>query len=212
MVLIYNIALLYKIISVYDENGPNTGGMGCIMNCLSFLNSEDIEQAEKINTLVTNNIKNFLKSNYNYKGILYGSFIKTDNGVRVIEYNCRFGDPEVICLLDNMLSDFSNICYNIAKENLKNKIKFDNSPTLTKYIVQKVIHKFMKNYEFYIHKINQENIIWANCIKKDNHYIQLGSRTFAYTLKGDHLLDIRNEINRILSKFKEEYILEKILD
>ena len=36
--------------------------------------------------------------------------------------------------------------------------------------------------------------------KKDNHYIQLGSRTFAYTLKGDHLLDIKNEINRTLSK------------
>ena len=183
------------------ENGPNTGGMGCMMNCLSFLSSEDIGQAEKINTLVTNNIKNYIKSDHNYKGILYGSFIKTENGIRVIEYNCRFGDPEVICLLDNMQSDFSNICYNIAKENLTKKIIFDKSPTLTKYIVPEGYPtNSMKNYEFYIHKINDENITWANCIKKDNHYIQLGSRTFAYTLKGDHLLDIKNEINRTLSK------------
>ena len=192
------------------ENGPNTGGMGCIMNCLSFLNSEDIEQAEKINTLVTNNIKNYLKSNYNYKGILYGSFIKTDTCIKVIEYNCRFGDPEVICLLENMQSDFSNICYNIAKQNFKNKIIFDNIPTLTKYIVPEGYPiNSMINYEFYIHKINQDNIIWANCIKKDNHYIQLGSRTFAYTLKGDFLFDIINEINRILSKVQGRVYFRK---
>ena len=142
------------------ENGLNTGGMGCIMNCLSFLNSEDIEQAEKINTLVTNNIKNYLKSEYNYKGILYGSFIKTENGIRVIEYNCRFGDPEVICLLDNMQSDFSNICYNIAKENLTKKIIFDNSPIITKYIVPEGYPtNSMKNYEFYIHKINNKILL-----------------------------------------------------
>lgn len=186
---------------LYNNNGPNTGGMGCIMNCLSFLDEDDLEYARKINSAVINNIKNYLKTKYYYKGILYGSFIKTKNGIRVIEYNCRFGDPEVISLLENMKTPFINICYDINNGTLKDELIFDNNPTITKYIVPEGYpFNSMKNYEFYIHKINMENIIWANCENIDNHYIQLGSRIFAYTLKGNYINDIKYKINTELSK------------
>ena len=48
-----------------------------------------------------------------YKGVLYGSLIKTKHCTRVIEYNCRFGDPEVISLLETMKTSFLDICKNI---------------------------------------------------------------------------------------------------
>jgi phosphoribosylamine-glycine ligase len=103
----------------YENNtGPNTGGMGAILNYLPFLNEEDIKIAEKINQMVIKNISEYTNTNHKYKGVLYGSFIKTTDGIRVIEYNCRFGDPEVIPLFEAMKSNFYNICLNISKKHL----------------------------------------------------------------------------------------------
>ena len=58
----------------------------------------------------------------------------------------------------------------------------------------------MINYEFYVNKINNDNIIWGNCEKKDGYYIQLGSRIFSYTLSGDNILELKNKINSELHK------------
>lgn len=119
----------------YDNNtGPNTGGMGAILNNLPFLNDEDIKIAESINKMVIENISNYTNTDYKYKGALYGSFIKTSDGIRVIEYNCRFGDPEIIPLFEAMKTNFYNICKNISKKTLA-PIHFDCSCVLTKYIV-----------------------------------------------------------------------------
>ncbi len=49
-----------------------------------------------------------------YKGILYGGFIATADGVKVIEYNARFGDPEVVNVLSLLESDFVDICLGIV--------------------------------------------------------------------------------------------------
>ena len=115
----------------YDNNmGPNTGGMGAVMNYLPFLNEEDIKIAENINRLVIENISDYTNTNHKYKGVLYGSFIKTIDGIRVIEYNCRFGDPEIIPLFEAMKTNFYNIFLNISKKTLA-PIHFDNSCVLT---------------------------------------------------------------------------------
>ena len=50
-----------------------------------------------------------------------GSFIKTENGIRLIEYNCRFGDPEAIALFECMKTSFYDICLDIVNQKL-NKI------------------------------------------------------------------------------------------
>jgi phosphoribosylamine--glycine ligase/phosphoribosylaminoimidazole synthetase len=194
----------------YENNtGPNTGGMGAILNYLPFLNEEDIKIAEKINQMVIENISQYTNTNHKYKGVLYGSFIKTTKGIRVIEYNCRFGDPEVIPLFEAMKTNFYNICLNISKKTLA-PIHFDNSCVLTKYIVPEGYpNKSLKNYEFYVHKIDNTKIIWASCEKNNNHYLQLGSRTFAYTLKGNNILDLQKKINEDLEKVQGRVFYRK---
>ena len=179
----------------YENNkGSNTGGMGCVMNYLPFLNEEDINIAENINKLVLENCDE------KYIGVLYGSFIKTENGIRLIEYNCRFGDPEAIALFECMKTSFYDICLDIVNQKL-NKIEFDNKIILTKYIVcEGYPVNPLINYEFYVNKINNDNIIWGNCEKKDGHYIQLGSRIFSYTLSGYNILELKNKINSELHK------------
>ena len=67
----------------------------------------------------------------------------------------------------------------------------------------------MKNYEFYAHKLDPNNITWASCYKKDEHYTQLGP-TFAYTLKGRDIVNLHQEMNTALSKDRDVYIIEKI--
>jgi phosphoribosylamine--glycine ligase/phosphoribosylaminoimidazole synthetase len=202
---------------VYENNtGPNTGGMGAIMNYLPFLNEEDIKQAENINKLVIENISNYTDTYKKYKGVLYGSFIKTNDGIRVIEYNCRFGDPEVIPLFESMKTNFYDICKNISKQTLP-KIDFSNDIFLSKYIVPEGYPiKPLKNYEFYIHKIDnsiynsiENSIIWASCEKKGDHYLQLGSRTFAYTLSGSNIKDIQKNINEQLDKVQGRVFYRK---
>ena len=85
-----------------NDMGPNTGGMGCVIdknNTLPFLNNNDIMTSQKINKQVIELLNQEYK-NIGYKGILYGSYIKCNDGkIKIIEFNCRFGDPECILAL-----------------------------------------------------------------------------------------------------------------
>ena len=63
-----------------------------------------------------------------YRGILYGSFMKTyDNRIKVIEYNCRFGDPESLVALHLLKTDFYHICLDIVNGTLTNPVEFHKS-------------------------------------------------------------------------------------
>ena len=57
---------------------------------------------------------------YGYRGILYGSYMKTNDGVKLIEFNARFGDPEVIAVLDILETELFDIFEAIT--DLENKI------------------------------------------------------------------------------------------
>ena len=87
-----------------NDMGPNTGGMGSISvfndgsHLFDFLTDEDIETCQQINEKVVTYLGD-------YKGILYGSFIKTKKGIKVIEFNCRFGDSEAINVLELLETD-----------------------------------------------------------------------------------------------------------
>ena len=122
----------------YDgDTGPNTGGMGCYTNwnhSLPFLNEKDVNEAREINERVSSALK--LEFNEGYKGILYGGFMVTKDGVKLIEYNARFGDPEAINLLTLLNDDYASLCLNIAEGNL-GTVNFKNKASVCKYIVPK---------------------------------------------------------------------------
>ena len=198
----------------YDnDRGPNTGGMGCT-NYLPFLTKTDINEAELINQLVIDYLPKYVKvfggMSKKYKGVLYGSFIKTTEGIRVIEYNCRFGDPEVISLLELMKTDFFKVCESVANGKLEIPIEFEDKLVLTKYIVPEGYpNNPYKNYEFYAHKLNQDNIIWASAYQTNDHIIQLGSRIFAYTMKGKNINTLTTKINNELDKVQGRVFYRK---
>ena len=117
--------------------GPNTGGMGCYTDfnhSLPFVKDNELNDARVINERVARALRD--EFGEGYKGILYGGFMITKEGVKLIEYNARFGDPEAMNLLTLLESDFASICMNIAEGNLGG-VDFRKEASVCKYIVPK---------------------------------------------------------------------------
>ena len=115
--------------------GPNTGGMGSYTDSnhsLPFLNDNEIAAARDINEQVASALLKHTGSEY--KGVLYGGFMATKNGVKLIEYNARFGDPEAMNLLTLLDTDFASVCSAIIDGNLTS-VNFRNEASVCKYIV-----------------------------------------------------------------------------
>ncbi len=122
----------------YDgDKGPNTGGMGSYSDAnhlLPFLKSSDIDEAAEMTRKVAKAL--FEETGAEFKGIMYGGFIATAKGVRLIEYNARFGDPEAMNVLPILKTNFVDVCEAVIHGDLANlKVEFDNKATVCKYIV-----------------------------------------------------------------------------
>ncbi|MFA6528541.1 MAG: phosphoribosylamine--glycine ligase [Candidatus Gracilibacteria bacterium] len=122
----------------YDgDKGPNTGGMGsygCEDQLLPFLRESDVVEAHKINVAVTEAL--YKETGKYFKGIMYGGFIAVRDGVRLIEYNVRFGDPEAMNVLPILKTDFVDICLAIINGGLdKLNVEFEKKATVCKYLV-----------------------------------------------------------------------------
>jgi phosphoribosylamine--glycine ligase len=116
------------------DEGPITGGMGSYSDkngLLPFMDQKDYDDAVKIMQDTINAIKK--EAGY-YKGVLYGQFMLCEEGPRLVEYNARFGDPEVMNVLPLLKSSMVDICQSIVDGNLK-KAEFENKATVCKYIV-----------------------------------------------------------------------------
>ena len=120
-----------------NDFGPNTGGMGaysCEDHLLPFLTKNDIKDGFKMTQKVASAI--YKETGEFYKGIMYAGLIVTKYGVKLLEYNARFGDPEAMNVLPLMETDFVEVCNAIINQHLhKIKIKFQNKATVCKYVV-----------------------------------------------------------------------------
>ncbi len=210
------------------DKGPNTGGMGSISYAdhkMPFLSEDDVSFAQKINNMVILHLFDFkdcaLHMNVSgYVGILYGSFIKTDKGIKVIEYNSRFGDPECLNIMSLLQTDLGKIFTSMIEGSLdKINIQYKNKASVCKYVVPLGYPlKSETNQNVFINKINtKDNIYFANCDEpnKDDIYDTfvggwvdiptkiktMSSRLLAYVGLGDTLdeaeLITQNEIEHI---------------
>ncbi len=121
------------------DRGPNTGGMGsysCEDHRLPFLSDDDIRDASAINAAVARAL--FRDTGEKYRGVLYGGFMLTRRGVRLLEYNARFGDPEALNILPLLKTDLVDICEGIIQGTLDQVwVEFERFATVCKYVVPK---------------------------------------------------------------------------
>ena len=163
------------------DTGPNTGGMGTYSfgnHSLPFLSEKDINEAQKTNELVAKQL--FEETGTPYVGILYGGFMLTRDGVKVIEYNARFGDPEAMNVLSILESDFLSVCISMIDGNLKSQdVSFERLATVCKYVVPVGYpNKPEKNFEVFCDQ-NDRSLFLASVMLKDQKLIACGSRTAA---------------------------------
>ena len=165
------------------DTGPNTGGMGTYSDAnhsLPFLSDTDISQAHEINIQTAKAVKD--KFGVGYKGVLYGGFMATANGVKLIEYNARFGDPEAMNVLSLLESDFIDICNDIADGTLdKVHVQFANQATVCKYAVPEGYpDNPVKGEPIDVSEIeNPGGLYYASVDFKGTRLVEAGSRTVA---------------------------------
>jgi len=93
-----------------DDNGPNTGGMGACAPASVF--TDDLLQAA-IEKVLQPAVDGLREEGREFVGVLYAGLMLTPNGIRVLEFNCRFGDPEtqaVLPLLETDLVEIAEAC------------------------------------------------------------------------------------------------------
>lgn len=88
----------------YDgDRGPNTGGMGAYCP-VGFVTGELLDHIETY--ILKPTIKGLKEEGITYRGVIYAGLMLTETGPKVLEYNCRFGDPETQVVLPLLKSDF----------------------------------------------------------------------------------------------------------
>lgn len=117
--------------------GPNTGGMGSYTDAdhlLPFVTEKDRKDALAI---VQSIVDALAAEGCPYRGVMYGQFMLTVDGPKIIEINARFGDPEAMNVLTALDSDFEDICNRMATGTLTCDVGFKNEATVCKYVVPK---------------------------------------------------------------------------
>ena len=109
------------------DKGPNTGGMGAY-SPVPLITQEDLKYS--YDNIMVPTAKAMVKEGVPFKGVLYGGLMKTKAGVKVIEFNSRFGDPETEVVLPRLESDIIDIFLSIIDGKKISDIKWSKDVTL----------------------------------------------------------------------------------
>ncbi len=121
--LIFTPARDYKR-ALDGDLGPNTGGMGAVAS-RQLVSQEILDQIEK--DIVQPTVAGLRKEGLPYRGFLYFGLMLTPSGPQIIEYNCRFGDPECQAVMPLVKGDLAGFCLAGAKGELRSDlISFDD--------------------------------------------------------------------------------------
>jgi phosphoribosylamine--glycine ligase len=176
------------------DKGPNTGGMGSYTGkgyILPFLTKEDYEFALNVMREAVKALKKETKETYT--GILYGQFIVTQNGPKLIEFNTRFGDPEAMNVLSLFEGDFVKTLEAMVDGGLEDvDVNFMEKATVCKYLVPEGYPENpSKGAEITIDeeaiKKAGASIYYASVGEEDGRITTSGSRAIALIGVGDSI-------------------------
>jgi phosphoribosylamine--glycine ligase len=194
--------------TVYDgDKGPNTGGMGAISPS-PYINKDTFNEVAK--DIVFPTITRMLEEGRKYKGVLYVGLMLTEQGPKVLEYNCRFGDPETQPQMLRLKSDIVDIMEMTIEENVLDKdIEWNDKAAACvvaasggypkKYEKGKLINGLDKAL-----KIEGIEIFHAGTKKEDNNYYTNGGRVLNVCCADNTLSDAMQKIYDALDKINFE--------
>lgn len=164
-----------------NDEGPNTGGMGTVAPNPYYTKEIAEECMEKI-FLPT--IKAMNAEGRTFKGCLYFGLMITENGPKVIEYNCRFGDPETQVVLPLLESDLLTVMQAVTNGTLaETEVKFGNGSACCVILASKGYPvKYESGYEIVLPKTDENEVIYVAGAKKDGEkLLSAGGRVLGVT-------------------------------
>ncbi len=182
--------------------GLNTGGMGTIAPNPYYTKEIADECMKKIFIPTMNAMNN---ENRTFKGCLYFGLMLTPNGPKVIEYNCRFGDPETQVVLPLLESDLLEIMEHVSKGTLKDaEVKFSDGAACCVVVAS---NGYPEKYEtgFEIELPNDANCIYVAGAKiKDDKLVTGGGRVLGVTETANTLEEAIDASYETVKKVKFE--------
>ncbi|WP_053955871.1 phosphoribosylamine--glycine ligase [Inediibacterium massiliense] len=190
---------------VYDKDqGPNTGGMGSYSP--SFLDNEGFqEEVQKM--ILSSIIEGFQKDQLDFKGILFIGLMITNKGIKVLEFNVRFGDPETQVILPRLKTDLIDIMESIIDEKLdQQSILWREEKTVCVVVAS---GGYPEDYEkgkviYGLDDIKDSIVFHAGTKEKDGEVFTNGGRVLGVMACGKTVEEAREKAYKDVSKISFE--------
>ena len=172
-----------------NDEGLNTGGMGTVAPNPYYTKEIADECMEKI---FIPTIKAMNEEGRTFKGCLYFGLMITEDGPKVIEYNCRFGDPETQVVLPLLESDLLTVMQAVTNGTLADtEVKFSDKNACCVILASKGYPvKYESGYEIVLPETKEGEVIYVAGAKKDgDKLLSAGGRVLGVTATGDTLKD-----------------------
>ena len=165
------------------DKGLNTGGMGTFSPCPFWTKELEKEVIEKI-MIPTVNAMN--SEGCTFKGCLYFGLMRTDKGMKVVEYNSRFGDPETQVVLPMLKTDLLDIFEAVTDGKLSDiKIEWEEGACVCVVLASGGYPvSYIKGKEITIGDVGDCTIVHAGTAIKDNKLVTSGGRVLGVVAKG----------------------------
>ena len=182
------------------DMGPNTGGMGAY-TCLPFITEEDHKYAmEKI---MRPTAQAMVAEGCPLTGVLYGGLMKTKDGIKVIEFNARFGDPETEVLLPLISSDIYDIFEAVAEGRDAQEPTWESLATLGIVLASKGYPgSYEKGYAIEGLESVDGVVYHMGTAAKDGKIVTAGGRVMIVVCKADTLAAAHAKANAEVAKIK----------
>lgn len=118
-----------------NDKGPNTGGMGCVAPS-PFMGMDKAKELTELTVVPV--LKELASMGFSYRGVMYAGLMLTDEGPKVLEYNCRFGDPETEAVLPLMEDDLVEVMLEASQGKLtRDSVRFSEESAVTVIMASK---------------------------------------------------------------------------
>ena len=189
----------------YDgDTGPNTGGMGAYTG-LPFLTEEEKQFAFR--DILCRTAKAMCSEGLPLSGVLYGGLMKTPQGIRVIEFNARFGDPETEVVLPLLESDFYAILEAVATGGDFSRINWKNCVTLGVVLASKGYPgNYAKGFEILAAETSGAKLYHMGTTRRDGKLLTAGGRVMMVVGEGATLPEAREKAYGALRNIRCEQL------
>lgn len=189
---------------VYEfEEGPNTGGMGSFSPS-NIYNEELSERVYK--EILLKSLEGLKKDGLDFRGVLFVGLMITDEGEKVLEYNCRFGDPEIQSILMRLESDLSEIMLAITEDRLADiEIKYSDQSALCLILASGGYPEtYEKGKEISgLDSLDEDIVVFHSGTKvSDGKILTNGGRVLGVCARGNSLDDAARKVYKNAEKIK----------